>query len=192
MRKIVSFSILLCFSVLINCKNSSLDKYSINNERHPTSCTCPLQFELADSSKLKHLKGLFYKSEAGQLYNKTLGHREIKGHLQDHIYFNGYFPQEVDPFTFKILNGWYAKDKNYVYYYRPTNGGMQISKIDEADSKTFEVLKGHNKYAEDEKYYFEHNALIFEKEKSEIFRNKNGIIFKLKNGNKVFEFEILN
>ncbi|MEI9956710.1 MAG: DKNYY domain-containing protein [Ferruginibacter sp.] len=57
--------------------------------------------------------------------------------LVDVTYFNGYFSQEVDPLTFEPLDGWYAKDKNYVYYYRPVSGGMQISKIDTADSKTF-------------------------------------------------------
>jgi DKNYY family len=127
---------------------------------HGDDCPCSVQFELADSQRLTHIKNGFYKSKTGHLYNKTTGAKELNGHLVDHDYFNGHFSQEVDPLTFRPLDGWYAVDKRFVYYYRPVSGGMQISKIDEADVKTFKILDGHYSHAQDKHHFYDNGDII--------------------------------
>ena len=58
---------------------------------------------------------------------------------------------EADPSTFQIINDCYAKDKNHVYE-------MRFGLIEEADSKTFKVLKGDAEdgycYAKDKNNYY--------------------------------------
>lgn len=120
----------------------------------------PAEYELNDSSELTHVKGVFYKNKAGYLYERTIGQEEMNGHLVDHEYFNGNISQEVDPFTFQELDGWYAIDKNNVYYYRPLSGGMQIIKIDEADVKSFKILDGNYKYANDINHFYKDASII--------------------------------
>lgn len=44
--------------------------------------------------------------------------------------------------SFIELDGWFAKNKNNVYYYRPISGGMLIVKLENADAKTFRIFKG--------------------------------------------------
>jgi hypothetical protein len=127
---------------------------------HNDDCKCPVQFELADSQQLTHIKHGFYKSKTGHLYNKTTGHKEINDDLVAFDYFNGHFSQEVDPLTFRELDGWYAVDKHNVYYYRAVSGGMQIFKMDEADVKTFKILKGHYCYAQDKNHFYDRTSII--------------------------------
>jgi len=161
--------------------------------KHSDSCGCSAQFDLKDSLKLVHIKNQFYKSKTGHLYEKTKAQKET-GNSNDVKfveYFNGYFSQEVDPLTFEELTGWFAKDKNYVYYYRPTFGGMQISKIDNADSKTFKILKGHYKYAMDKKHFFDETEIIenFEPNKTKLYYDKYGKATKMMTNKKEYIFE---
>jgi DKNYY family len=128
---------------------------------HGDNCPCPSQFELADSQQLTHIKNIFYKSKTGHLYERTIADKLVNNDLVDHEYFNGHFSQEVDPLTFRPLDGWYAVDKRYVYYYRPVSGGMLISKIDEADVKTFKTLdKYHYRYAKDKIHFYQDAHII--------------------------------
>jgi hypothetical protein len=161
--------------------------------KHSDSCGCSAQFELKDSLKLIHVKDQFYKSATGHLYERTVGLQEINGHLTDHEYFNGHFSQEVDPLTFEPLDGWYAKDKNYVYYYRPVSGGMQISKMDEADTKTFKLLAGHYKYAMDKKFYYDEPQIIkgFLPSKTKQKIDIKGRVIEMTCNNKTYKFEIV-
>lgn len=171
-----------------------LTKHSVNSEIETENCTCSAQFDLKDSLKLRHIKNQFYKSQTGHLYEKTITQREINGHLADVGYFNGYFSQEVDPLSFEELDGWYAKDKSNVYYYRPTSGGMQISKLEKADAKTFKILKGHYKYASDKNYFYDEIKIIEGYKPSKTiftFDNKKRAT-EMNCGNKKYKFEIVN
>ena len=163
---------------------------------HSNSCGCSAQFELKDSLKLEHIKGQFYRSQTGHLYEKTWSLQTLKGQdtLVDVLYFNGDFSQEVDPLTFRALDGWYAKDKNFIYYYRPVSGGMQIYKIDKADSKTFEILKGHYRYAKDRNHFYEDENIIenFVPQETKLYMDKKNRIIKMRYSNKTFNFEIVN
>ena len=49
--------------------------------KHSDSCKCSAQFELKDSMKLVHVKDQFYKSKTGHLYERTIGLKEVNGHL---------------------------------------------------------------------------------------------------------------
>lgn len=144
--------------------NTSQQKEILNHDVYSDdtskSCKCSAQFELKDSLSLIHIKNQFYKSSTGHLYELTVGIRDVNGELTDREYFNGFFSQEVDPLSFEPLDGWYAKDKNYVYYYRQVSGGMQISKMKTADSKTFKMLPGHYKYAVDKGFYYDETDII--------------------------------
>ncbi len=165
--------------------------HSIPSEDTKT-CSCPAQFELKDSLSLTHIKNQFYKGETGHLYEKTIGIKEINGHLADFEYFNGYISQKVDPLSFKPLDGWYAKDKSYVYYYKPVSGGMQISKIDEADAKTFKILSGHYRYAIDKNFYYDGSQQIdgFLVSKTKQKLDDKGSVIAITCGMKKYKFEL--
>ena len=163
---------------------------------HSNSCGCSAQFELKDSLKLEHIKGQFYRSQTGHLYEKTWSLQTLKGQdtLVDVLYFNGDFSQEVDPLTFRALDGWYAKDKNYVYYYRPVSGGMQITKIDTADTKTFKLLAGHYKYAMDKNFFYDEHQIIkgFIPNLTNLKLDSKGRVIEMTYKNETFKFELVN
>jgi DKNYY family len=169
-----------------------LSFHNVFSDDATKNCTCALEFELKDSSKLTHLKELFYMSETGHLYEITIAQKEIKGQkgFVDVTYFNGNFSQEVDPYTFQSLDGWYAKDKNNVYFYRPVSGGMMILKIYNADCKSFKILEGHYKYAVDKNYFYEKISVIkgFNPKNTKILKDKNKKIVGILSGRKKFEF----
>jgi hypothetical protein len=162
--------------------------------KHSDSCGCSAQFDLKDSLKLEHIKNQFYKSKTGHLYEKTQAQKETgnPNDIKFVEYFNGYFSQEVDPFTFEPLDGWFAKDKNNVYYYRPVSGGMLLSKIENADTKTFTILKGHYKYAKDKEHFFDETEIIenFEPNSAKLYFDKNGKATKMKMNKKEYIFEL--
>ncbi len=164
--------------------------YSDDKSKH---CKCTIQFELEDSNQLIHVKDQFYKSNTGHLYEKNFALRELNGKLKEYEYFNGYFSQEVDPFTFEPLDGWYAKDKNYVYYYRPVLGGMQIIKIDKADTKSFKLLEGHYKYAMDKNFFYDEPTIIegFIPSKTILKHDKEGRVTNMTYKDKTYKFEIV-
>lgn len=187
--KIVFF--ILTIFLFTNC-NTKMEKSEL--EKHFENDNCSTEFALNDSLKLNHIINQFYKSETGHLYEKTTAQREVDGHLTDVIYFNGSFSQEVDPLSFEQLNGWYAKDKNNIYYYRPTSGGMQIIKLKKADVKTFKILDGHYKYASDKNYFYDQTEIIEGYKPSQTiftFDGKKRII-EMNYENKSYKFENLN
>jgi hypothetical protein len=173
----------------------TISYHSVYSDDTSKNCKCPIQFDLKDSSKLTHIKDQFYKSATGHLYEKTWSQRQLKGQdtLSWVLYFNGYFSQDVDPLTFEPLDGWYAKDKNYVYYYRPVSGGMQISKIDTADTKTFKLLAGHYKYAMDKNFFFDEPQIIegFIPSKTNLKLDDKGRAIEMTCSSKTYKFEIV-
>ena len=144
------------------------------------------QLELKDSSLLTHIKGQFYKSKQGQLFERTFADREINGvdSLVSVEYFNGKLPQDIDALTFEQLDGWFAKDKNFAYYYRPTSGGMLTVKLEKADSKSFKILAGQYLYAADYKHVFKETEILenVNPQKMKIIKDKDGKIVKLISG----------
>jgi hypothetical protein len=206
------FLLVIFFILLISCNSNNSEKKNnqsseklqliersqstdkmihCGSEDKTKNCNCPAQLELNDSTQLTHIKNQFYKSKTGHLYERTIGQIEVNGHLTDHEYFNGYFSQEVDPLSFEPLDGWYAKDKNYVYYFRPVSGGMQISKLDKADSKTFKVLDGNYKYGLDKNYFYENADIIkdFKPLKTKFEKDKKGKIIALISNNQKYKLE---
>jgi hypothetical protein len=170
-------------------------KHCVYSDDTSQLCRCPAEFGLKDSFKLIHIKDKFYRSKTGHLYEKTIATKEVQGQdtLVDVTYFNGYFSQEVDPLTFEPLDGWYAKDKNYVYYYRPVSGGMQISKIATADSKTFKLLAGNYKYAMDKNFFYDETQIIkgFIPNKTNLNLDNKGRVIEMTSNNKRYKFEIV-
>lgn len=146
-------------------------------------CACDIEIQLSDSLQLKHIKGDFYENESGHLYHKTISvtpHREI-------TYFDGTVSQDLDPYTFKH-EGFYAKDKNSVFTYRPRSGGIQIFKIDEADLETFEEMDGCF-CAKDKNHFYNESEIIegFVPGKAKIITDKEGKL-KLTQGSSEFTF----
>ena len=138
------------------CKNHQATNKTVKT--HTANIDTLQQYDLEDSNKLTLIKDLFYKSKSGHLYQRTIAqvvNFDKSDSLMWREYFNGTIPQDLDPETFEQLDGWYAKDKNFIYYNRPVSGGMLISKIENADFKTFKVLKGHYQYAADKNHVFE-------------------------------------
>ena len=149
------------------------------------------QLELKDSSLLTHIKGQFYKSKPGQLFERTFSNREINGvdTLVSVEYFNGKIPQDVDPLTFEQLDGWFAKDKNFVFFYRPTSGGMLTVKLEKANSKSFKILAGQYLYAVDDSHVFKETEILenINPQKMKIIKDKEGKIVKLISGQTTYK-----
>jgi hypothetical protein len=175
---------------------AQISYHSAYSDDSSKNCKCPIQFGLKDSSKLMHVKDQFYKSATGHLYEKTWSNRQLQGQdtLSSVLYFNGYISQEVDPLTFGPLAGWYAKDKSYVYYYRPASGGMQLSKIDKADTKTFRLLEGHYKYGMDKNFFYDESQIIagFITGKTNLKSDNKGRVIEMTCNNKTYGFELVN
>jgi hypothetical protein len=176
LKLIIFFGLIFC---LTNCTEQSKQKLNAPEQIGGDLA----QLELKDSSILIHIKGQFYKSQAGQLFERSFADREVNGvdSLVSIEYFNGKLPQVIDPFTFEQLDGWFAKDKNFAYYYRPTSGGMLIAKLDSANVKTFKVLEGHYKYAVDKNHVFCETSICENLNPSilKIIRNDQNRIVKL-------------
>ncbi len=203
MKYISTIFFLLTILLFINCydaiaqkvekKKQFIAKHS-NNNHCSAYDHCPAQFDLKDSLMLKHVKNQFYRSSTGHLYERTKAQKENPKKITFVEYFNGYFSQEVDPYTFKELDGWYAKDKNFVYYYRPTSGGMQILKLQKADVKTFKILAGHYKYASDKNYFYDETDIIegFKPIKTTFKYDKKKRVKEMTSGNKKYSFETVD
>jgi hypothetical protein len=179
-----------------NVSQTPISYHCVYSDDNSKNCKCQIQFDLKDSSKLTHIKDEFYKSATGHLYEKTWSQRQLKGQdtLNWILYFNGHLSQEVDPITFEPLDGWYAKDKNYVYYYRPVSGGMQISKIDSADTKTFKLLAGHYKYGMDKNFFYDEFQIIdgFIPSKTNLKYDLKRRAIEMSCNNKSYKFELVN
>jgi hypothetical protein len=151
------------------------------------------QLELKDSSQLIHVKGAYYRDRSGQLFERTIADREVKGvdTLVSVEYFNGKIPQEIDPLTFEQLDGWYAKDKNHVYYYRPTSGGMLCAIIEEADAETFKMLDGQYLYAADSMHVYKETQILenIDPAKMIIKKGDKGSIVSITSGAAVYKAE---
>jgi DKNYY family protein len=133
------------------------------NSNHETGESSKIDRIPNDTLKKYHqIRELFYTKD-NHLYQKTIA-QIVNVNQNDTLhwkeYFNGEIPQDLDPMTFNQLDGWYAKDKNFVYYYRPLSGGMLISKMEDADVNSFEILPGHYRYAKDKNHVFEEMNII--------------------------------
>jgi hypothetical protein len=184
------------FSNIDTTQSTRKIKHCVYSDDTSEICKCPAQYELKDSSNLIHIKDQFYKNKDGHLYEKTSAFIESgnpNNSPQFKDYFNGHFSQEVDALSFEPLDGWYAKDKNFVYYYRPVSGGMQISKIDTADTKTFKLLAGHYKYATDKKFFYNELDIIkgFIPNKTNLKIDNKGRVIEMICNKKKYKFEIV-
>ncbi|UAY51043.1 DKNYY domain-containing protein [Ferruginibacter albus] len=179
--KFISFFLLLLW--ITSCKEQKKKNISKTEEINRTDLA---QLELKDSSSLTKVKAQFYKSKSGQLFERTFADREIQGvdTLVSVEYFNGNLPQDIDPLTFEQLDGWFAKDKSFAYYYRPTSGGMLCVKLDSADSKTFHLIPGQYLYAVDNKHVFKEAEILenIDPQKMIITKDKEGKILKIQSG----------
>ena len=175
-------------------QNTTIIKHHVYSNDSSDLCKCAIEFKLKDSLKLTLIKGHFYKSKTGHLYQRTIAQKGMNGHPKDYEYFNGYFSQEIDPITFEPLEGWYAKDKNYVYYYRPVSGGMQISKIDSADTMTFHLLAGHYKYAMDKNFFYAENQIVegFIPNKTNLKLDKKRRVIEMSYKKERYKLELVN
>jgi hypothetical protein len=143
------------------------------------------EMKLEDSNRLTHIKDWFYRGVSGHLYMRTIATVEKAGvdTLVDKEYFNGYIPQEIDPLSFEQLDdGWYAKDQNSVYVFRPTSGGMRTIRIDSADVKSFKVIEGHYLYGVDGKHVFREGIIVegLNPKNLQIIRNEKGDLIELR------------
>jgi len=149
------------------------------------------ELQLKDSAKLVHVKNQFYRSHSGQLFQLTEAAHDVPGSdtLVNFKYFDGTLPQGIDPLTFKMLDGWYAKDRNFVYSYRPTSGGMYCFKIDSADYKTFKMLKGETFLAADKKHLYNQGGLVdsINPANMKIKRDKHGWAVEIVSGGHVYK-----
>ena len=177
-------NVVIIAASLASC-HSSIDNKQVRQKQSIQSDKTGIliQRELADSSKLTHVKGVFYRDSEGHLYERTIADREINGKsfLVSVEYFNGKIPQEIDPLTFEILDGWYAKDKHFAYYYRPTSGGMLAIKLDKADANSFKIFRGHYQYAADKNHVFKDSEILenVKPEKAKVITDKNGDIISV-------------
>jgi len=129
------------------------------------------ELQLKDSAKLVHVKNQFYRSHSGQLFQLTEAAHDVPG--SDTLV------------NFK----YYAKDRNFVYSYRPTSGGMYCFKIDSADYKTFKMLKGETFLAADKKHLYNQGGLVdsINPANMKIKRDKHGWAVEIVSGGHVYK-----
>ncbi|WP_300672342.1 DKNYY domain-containing protein [Soonwooa sp.] len=170
--------------LIVGCsKKQGDDSISLSKPKDTKLKTNPVEYALADSLALMHIKNQFYKDKTGVLFEKTFAQKEVNGKLQDVEYFNAVISQDIDAYSFEqIGDSWYAKDKNNVYYYRPTSGGMQISKIENADVNSFQVLNKHYRYAIDKNKFYQDASSInaFAPKSTTQIKDQQGKILALK------------
>ncbi len=192
------FKLYLLFFFAACSENKSKTEYSksvtdtISKQSNRKSEKYPAQYELKDSVQLAHIKDTFYRNEFGFLYEKTTAQRELNGSLKDVEYFNGIISQEIDPDAFQqIEDSWFAKDHKNVYYSRITSGGRQISKIENADVRTFKILDGNYRYAVDKSHFFYETEKIKDliPSKTEQIKDEMGKVVSLKVKNKKLNLE---
>lgn len=100
---------------------------------------------LISCSDYEHIKDNFYRdSHSGRLFFKSKG--EFKLTVYNQVNYN------ID-FNSMVITDGYILDKNSVYYFYETTSGTFIYKLDNADRKTFHVLKGEF-YAMDKNHVF--------------------------------------
>lgn len=114
---------LLTIPVLITSCSSKVEEQPTQHpdSAQPKTAGISLQLDLADSTRLKHIRDSFYLSQDGHLYERTLAQNDPIRSEIFHEYFNGQILQDIDALTFEKLDGWYAKDSRSAYYYRPTS-----------------------------------------------------------------------
>lgn len=78
------------------------------------------------------------------------------GKDRNHVFKNASLLDHVDPDTFKQVDGYYWKDKNYVYLLQ--FGGTDC-RIKSSDPETFITFKGYNWAKDKNNIYFEFNKL---------------------------------
>ncbi|MCE7995130.1 MAG: hypothetical protein HEP71_24335 [Roseivirga sp.] len=114
------------------------------------------------NGEFKKLKCGLYKNQAGDIGFKTstllddLGNHAIT--YQQYVYLldkddqRGYQPvafrEVVDTKSFKILNLFYCKDKNYIYAIHYTSGGAVFNATKQIDPKSFHPF-GNSTYGSD-------------------------------------------
>jgi hypothetical protein len=144
--KVCIFLIVLVTAIIQACtsvpQQKALKQSAATNPKQHSTDTLG-QYDLADSNMLIHIKDQFYQSKGGHLYERTFAQWVDEGvdTLMWVEYFSGQIPQDLDPLSFEALDGWFAKDKNSAYYYRPVSGGMLISKLTDADANHFRYSK---------------------------------------------------
>ncbi len=147
----------------------------------------------ADSSRMVKLKSPFYRDAQGHLYLKTIAQREVKNidTLVDVICFNGDIPQFIDVPTFTALDGWYAKDINHIYFFRPYSDGEHLTLVKDADSKSFHIPKGEYLNGEDAQHVFCNGELLkgFIAGKTTYSKDNQGLTVKLRCGRLVKSIE---
>lgn len=178
------FRVVIISQLAIASCTSPVENQKIQQKEleQPETTEALIQRDLSDSSKLTSISGQFYKSKGGHLYQRTSAQNDANGAESFYEYFNGQIPQDIDPLTFNELDGWYAKDKHFAYYYRPTSGGMLIVKLDKADVKSFKLLEGNYLYAVDKTHVFEDGHIVenVDPGKLKIIRGKHGEIVAVK------------
>lgn len=178
-----------------SCKTTAEKKQETWNSRiaaHSEYKADMVSVPLADSGKLIHVSNDFYKSKEGHLYLRNFSTQEVRGidSPVGIVYFNGAIPQNIDPYTFHVIgDSWYAKDKNAVYFYRPTAGGMFVGKLETADVNTFAVVKGEYLVGTDtQSIYVNGEALQNSNPKSfKIIKDSAGFTIKIISGNRIYE-----
>ncbi|MCL9804204.1 DKNYY domain-containing protein [Flavobacterium amniphilum] len=152
--------IILLFLVSLTVLGQTTEKHYSSCGSKENRCACVVEYALKDSVQLTHIKNQFYRSSSGHLYEKTdAATRDGKDFI---AYFAGCISQEVDPFSFVELDGWFAKDRNNVYYFRPVSGGMQIVKLEKADTKTFRIFEGIYILGIDKNYLYNETDIVKE------------------------------
>lgn len=78
------------------------------------------------------------------------------GKDKNHVFKNAFLLEHVDPNTFKQVDGYYWKDKNYAYLLQFCSTDCRIKA---SDPETFVVFKGYNWAKDKNNIYFELNKL---------------------------------
>lgn len=89
----------------------------------------------------------------------------------------------ADPKSFQFIDMYYAKDINNIFYFSPVNNKKQNTKIEGADSKTFQVFEEFGppyEYSKDKKHVYKQGKILPNAD-AETFEFINAFYMKDKN-----------
>lgn len=144
-----------------------------------------------DSAKLTHVKNQFYRDKKGRLFDKMDAPLQADNIDAGLVTFFRLTDQDIDPLTFETIDGsWYARDKRFVYEYRPNDSGMICIKMENADVRHFKLLSDNSgQYGADRKHVFEETDIIkhLNPLNMRVITDKEGHLLKIISGQYIFD-----
>jgi len=188
---ILLFTVNACHNVkVVNINLPSPDTSHKIADRKLWSADDSNYVALKDSAKLVHIKNQFYRNKNGVLFDKMDAPKNPIDIDAGVVTFFERTDQNIDPITFEIIDdSWYARDKNHIYYYKPSDSGMSCETMEKANVKYFKLLGNSGDIGADNRHVFNNGNLMehLDPLKMRIITDKDGTLKKIISGSYIYD-----